>query len=471
MNTLYRSFHRTSYYTSYLPKHKKLCFISNHNSYDNQVSQSKKQIVIVGGGIAAMMSAYHQSRDYDVTILEERDKLCQLASKSNAGNICPGRVKNLNRFDKLPFRKVIDNFDLYYIKLTKWLCMNFLYSYFAPNHYNKNKIYRDLAKSAIEVYEDLLKAEDFDHIYKKTDLNYHFKGAKLYNEELNYYRELNLPHELNELKENIDHYSRSKKDYREGKTQADNDNYSVHPEPFNTKLEEILRKRGVNFKLNSKVIKVQTLGKGANSLTDHVLLENGEKIQGDIFVICSNNKDSMFQFSDVPHLPLTSFSWTLDATPERLAIYDLLPKKNQSIFIDAITNHWYIRWGDKIRVVGSYWVVPKKKFIDRDWEKMKGTFQFPVKKEDATFCTRTCSADILPVISRHSNISNLYINSIYGNLGWTLSAYGGLHQKNQIEGKMAWNPLSHERFTFKQYAKAMIQPKYGTDAENKGIFG
>jgi len=148
----------------------------------------------------------------------------------------------------------------------------------------------------------------------------------------------------------------------------------VQPEPFNNKIEQILREKGVKFRLNSKVTKIETHDNSVESLTKHVLLENGEKVEGDIFVVCSNNQNSMFQFSDIPHLPLTSFSWTIDATPERLAIYDCLPKENRNVFIDTSVNTWYVRWGDKIRMVGGYWVVPKKKFIDRDWEKMKDKF-------------------------------------------------------------------------------------------------
>ena len=471
MYTQCRSFKRISIAQNCLKSNKRVCFISQNNGNEKNDTLQKKNVVIVGGGIASMMSAYHLCEDYNVTILEEKDKLCQMSSKLNAGNICTSRVKMTHKFHTLPFRKFFENFDPSLFKLTKWGIMNFLYSYLYPKQYKNNKIYREIGQAALEAYENLIKTEKFDFINKKTDINYHFKSLESYEEELNYYKRLNLPYELNDLVENIDHFTKSKEEYREGTTQTDTLNYSVYPDQFNQKFEEILRRKGVEFKQNSKVTSIETINHQDNtSEADHVKLENGQKIHGDIFVVCSAKQDDMFQFSDVPFLPLTSLSWTLDATPERLAIYQHLPKNDQTIFVDSSTTIWYVRWFDKIRIVGGYWVIPKQKFIDKDWEKMKGGFQYPVEKEDATLCTRQISADMLPIISKHKNINNLYLNSVYGHLGWTLSSFGGQHLKNQIDGQVEHNFLSHERFTLTHFAKEKMNPTYKESSENQRMF-
>ena len=69
---------------------------------------------------------------------------------------------------------------------------------------------------------------------------------------------------------------------------------------------------------------------------------------------------------------------------------------------------------------------------------------------------RAVTPDGLPLIGKHKNFDNLYINTAQGFLGWTLSCYSGKLLSDIINNHIDYNYLSPNRFSVEHWTKAWL---------------
>ena len=88
-----------------------------------------------------------------------------------------------------------------------------------------------------------------------------------------------------------------------------------------------------------------------------------------------------------------------------------------------------------MRVTYGYFIKPDLSYLINNYPKIIPEFPFLHDlciKTKPTICNRFVSPDGLPLIGKHDDFDNLYINTGHGFLGWTMSFYSAKYLKNII---------------------------------------
>jgi len=207
---------------------------------------------------------------------------------------------------------------------------------------------------------------------------------------------------------------------------------------FTRNLAELIaQKYGVKFKFNTTVRRLHRAGNGVS----HLELASGEFLSGfDSYVMAAGSYSPIYLRQlglYVPIYPMKGYSISFNAS-------DACP--HVSITDDA-AKQVYSRLGGRMRVAGTaefagYNEAVRKVRIDPLISGMKSLFPLAPQEELAEWaCLRPSTPDGPPIIGR-TPISNLYMNTGHGTLGWTQAAGSARLLADVVDTKPTEIPLS-----------------------------
>lgn len=199
----------------------------------------------------------------------------------------------------------------------------------------------------------------------------------------------------------------------------------------------IAKKYNVAFRFNTHIRKLHRAGNGLS----HMELSTGEFLSGfDSYVMAMGSHSPVYLRQlglYVPIYPMKGYSISFNAS-------EFCP--HVSITDDA-TKQVYSRLGGRMRAAGTaefagYNEAVRKVRIDPLVNGIKALFpQAPMEELAEWACLRPSTADGPPMIGR-TPISNLYMNTGHGTLGWTQAAGSARLLGDVIDNKPTEIPLS-----------------------------
>ena len=186
---------------------------------------------------------------------------------------------------------------------------------------------------------------------------------------------------------------------------------------FTTKLTEMAKELGVEFKLNESIQQIQRHG---DTITG--VISNNQLITADAYLVClgSWSRPLMRNIAPIPVYPLKGYSITVPIADAEFA--------PQSTMLDESYKIAITRFDERIRVGGMAEVAGFDKTLNpkrQDTLLMVLNDLFPkasTETKDVNFWTglRPKTPDSVPIIGR-GPAKNLYLNTGHGTLGWTMS--------------------------------------------------
>lgn len=207
---------------------------------------------------------------------------------------------------------------------------------------------------------------------------------------------------------------------------------------FTRNLADLISKKyGVKFLFNTKLRKLHK----AQGRISHMELANGEYLSGfDSYVMSGGSWSSIYLRQVglyVPIYPMKGYSISFNAS-------DACP---QVSITDDAAKQVYTRLGGRMRVAGTaefarYDESVRKVRIDPLIAGVKKLFPLAMIEELAEWaCLRPSTPDGPPMVGK-TPLSNLYINSGHGTLGWTQAAGSARLLADALDGKPTEIPLS-----------------------------
>tara|TARA_Y100001970_G_C14184325_1_gene831630 strand:- start:673 stop:1899 length:1227 start_codon:yes stop_codon:yes gene_type:complete len=404
-----------------------------------------KHICIVGGGINGLMTAYYLRNNYTkITIIEKNPYLCSESSFHNAGTLFFSRIKPV--FSNVSVIKTIikQSKTLNISKLlsiSKWgLCNTINNIFYDPNKY---QFIRNNCKIEFDI-KIAQKKSMFFGLQKGIYMS--FKSNKKLMSEIyqsNSYYEIKNKNNL----------------YLP-------DDYSYNTHTFSKKIETELLKYNIEILTNTKVEYMNIDNDG------HIISVKtpDREIKADVFILCTNNNVFNVRNNNIskkiylPLLKISGLSWTfnlndnknLNTLKETKELYKILDNQKCNTYVDGDNNIFYTRYNNILRVTYGYFIKPDLSYLINNYPKIIPEFPFLHDlciKTKPTICNRFVSPDGLPLIGKHDDFDNLYINTGHGFLGWTMSFYSAKYLKNIITINNLSDKyiklLSPHRFIFK----------------------
>jgi glycine/D-amino acid oxidase-like deaminating enzyme len=195
---------------------------------------------------------------------------------------------------------------------------------------------------------------------------------------------------------------------------------------------------------------------------------NYKEITADKFVLCTNDNSfktheqaypTNIQTRFLPLLQISGLSWTI--TKQNLNKYNLdhsiyiFDKLNN--FINGDYNIFYSKHHNTLRITYGYFIHPDKEQLIKNYTNYLPEFPYYTKlclKNTPQICDRFVSPDGLPLIGKHKDIDNLYLNTGHGFIGFTLAPFSAIYLKNIMVNKNYMNNiLSPQRFNITNFLR------------------
>ena len=412
-----------------------------------------KRVVIVGGGISGLCSAYYLVQEgFQVTILDKSD-LSTGASFINAGYITPSHFIPLAAPGIITqgLKWMLDSSSPFYIK-PRWDVDFFKWTLLFKKSAKKSHvekaipIIKELNLKSRDLYEEMLSAVDFPFQYEKKGLLMAYRTAKSEEEEL----------EVAEMavKEGLDAVALSKEEVHKMQPVFSDDVIgAVHykcdahmtPNQFMEQMKTWLKAQGVIFEFNQSVEEFEVTGHKITAIKT-----KDEAIEADEFVLASGTWTSKLAKSLNLYIPVQGGKG-----------YSMDVHRNTGITMPAILvdakvavtpMEGFTRFAGTMEFSGNNHLVRKERV-----EALAGAVKnyyadFEInqeEKERATSGLRPVSPDGLPYIGKTSKYDNLTIAAGHSMMGWSLGPITG---KLVTEGmtkstpSVSLKPLSPERF-------------------------
>ncbi|WP_036379685.1 FAD-binding oxidoreductase [Muricauda sp. MAR_2010_75] len=412
-----------------------------------------KRVVIVGGGISGLCSAYYLVQEgFQVTILDKSD-LSTGASFINAGYITPSHFIPLAAPGIITqgLKWMLDSSSPFYIKprwdvdFFKW---TLLFKKSAKKFHVKKAIpiIKELNLKSRDLYEEMLSAVNFPFQYEKKGLLMAYRTAKSEEEEL----------EVAEMavKEGLDAVALSKEEVHKMQPVFSDDVIgAVHykcdahmtPNYFMAQMKTWLKSKGVIFEFNQTVEEFVVKNKKITAIKT-----KDEVFEADEFVLASGTWTSKLAKSLNLYVPVQGGKG-----------YSMDVSRNTGITMPAILvdakvavtpMEGFTRFAGTMEFSGNNNIVRKERV-----EALAGAVKnyyadFEInqdEKDRATSGLRPVSPDGLPYIGKTSKYDNLTIAAGHAMMGWSLGPITGKLVTEGITKKRAsldLKPLSPERF-------------------------
>ncbi|GAB5417496.1 MAG: FAD-dependent oxidoreductase [Crocinitomicaceae bacterium] len=401
----------------------------------------KKKVVILGGGVIGMFSAYYLAKaGHSVTVLD-KGALNGVSSTGNAGMIVPSHVIPLAAPGMISkgIRWMFDSKSPFYVKprlnseLLHW-GWNF-YRSANQKHVDDSKIaLRDLSLLSKQLYQELsATANDFE--FEEKGLLMLFQSEKVGEEERAagaIARDLGLDVDI------LDRAALQELDYgiqtnAEGAVLYKGDAH-LHPNKLFAFLREELGRQNVSF---VEQVEINRIEKHAGSIK--AIHTEKATYEADAFVIAAGAWSAALAKlagDSIQLLPGKGYSFTLEKPDCAPKIPTILCEGKVAV----TAFHDQIRFGGTMEITHTRDQAINMKRVEgivntvhRFYPEMD--FE-PPQKEDVWMGYRPCSPTGLPYIGRSPKISNLIFATGHGMMGLSLGAATGKIVEEIVGGEM-----------------------------------
>jgi len=406
---------------------------------------SNKKIIVLGGGVIGVTSAYYLAeKGYDVTVIEQDNDLAKATSFANGAQLCYSCIYPL--YPKSVFSTLlhfIQDLQLNYSFLNSPLFKK-LENYLASKALNqelteyRNNLFKE---SSIEL-RALVQKWNLQFSYQNDgvlQLFFNKKKFKQAQEDAEYKTKNGIkltilsPAECLQREPTLQF---TKKDIKGGilmEQDGTGDTYL-----FTKALAEVCKKLGVKFSLNTEIKEIRFDKSKITSL----VTKDGEILAADGYVVslAAQSKSLLEPLKiDLPLEPVKGYSITIELEEQ-----DELPLTG---IADPANGIFYARLGNSLRVAGliehagmDVSLNPKKiqlliKHADNLFPKLKIKEKDHAGKIHQWACLRPSSTTMVPLIVT-SKYDNLFINTGQGGYGWTLAPASGKLLAELVEMKI-----------------------------------
>jgi D-amino-acid dehydrogenase len=409
-----------------------------------------RKVIIIGGGVIGLCTAYYLKKEgNDVTIIDQSN-LDGGASFVNAGFLAPSHIiplaapgvmkKGLKwMFNASSPLYIKPRLDLEFIKWT----LAFNRSCTAKHVERSSPIIRDISVLSQELYDDIKRTENFSFQYEKKGLLMLCQTEKLLNEELK------MAELANELGLEARSVNRDELKQLEPNTSINaigaayfKCDHHTTPTEFMSEMIAFLRKTGVRFFTNEKVIDVNVQQEKITSI-----ITDKQSLHADEFILAAGSWSA-----------LLSRKLGLKLLLQAGKGYRINTQKPTGITIPAILveakaavtpMHGFTRFAGTMEIAGINHSINK---IRVDAIARAAHRYYPdivlteEEKEDAACGLRPVSPDGLPYIGRSIKCRNLTISTGHAMLGWSMATASGKLVSEIISNKKpsldltAYNP-------------------------------
>tara|TARA_B110000263_G_scaffold231210_1_gene226330 strand:+ start:314 stop:1567 length:1254 start_codon:yes stop_codon:yes gene_type:complete len=389
----------------------------------------KKKVIIIGGGIIGLSSAYFLHLEgHEVVVIEKKD-LTEGASFENAGYLIPSHIVPLASPGMISkgIKWMFNSSSPFYIKprlnrdLFSW-GMKFVKSC-NNRHVEKSiSIIKGINELSKSLYQEMHRSNIFDFHLVNDGLLMAFKTSKAEKEELKTMKiaqDLGLdvslisPLKVQELQPNIKMNIQGAFHYR-------CDSHST-PSLFMKGLERYLISNGVKILKNSTVQSFNLKNKTIKSIETNTGI-----FDGDYFILSAG------AWSENLIKPLGIFlpvqagkGYCINASKDlRITIPAILIESKVAV----TPMKEFTRFSGTMEICGINHNINKKRVeaISRAASKYYENFSISIKnKKEAKSALRPLSPDGLPFIGRHSAYSNLVFATGHSMMGWSLGPATG----------------------------------------------
>ncbi|WP_296383274.1 FAD-dependent oxidoreductase [Winogradskyella sp.] len=388
-----------------------------------------KNVIIIGGGIIGLCSAYYlQKEGHKVTIVDQSN-LDTGASYVNAGYLSPSHIIPLSApgVMKKGIKWMLDSSSPLYIKPR--LDLDFLKWTWAfnkscnANHVKKAApVIRDISVLSQKLYEDIKTSENFTSHYEKKGLLMLCKTQKALDEELELAEkasELGLsargvsPKELKELEPNVEINAL-------GGTYFECDHHST-PQEFMTEMISYLKKEGVTFYINEKVEDIEVKNQNITALKT-----NKQTLMADEIILAAGSWSSFLSKKLGLNLLLQAGKGYCINTERETGI--TIP----AILAEAKTAitpmNGFTRFAGTMEIAEINHNINKKRVeaIANATSSYYPNLKLTQDEKDNVACgLRPVSPDGLPYIGKSAKCKNLTIATGHAMMGWSMGTATG----------------------------------------------
>ncbi|WP_308993300.1 FAD-dependent oxidoreductase [Mariniflexile litorale] len=412
-----------------------------------------KKVVIVGGGISGLCSAYYLIKEgYSVTILDQGD-ITTGASFINAGYLTPSHFIPLAAPGIITqgLKWMLNSSSPFYIKprldldFFKW-AIHFKKSASIHNVEKSIPVLKELNLKSQYLFEEMLTSLDFNFHYEKKGILMAYSSYKNEEEE----------HAIAEraIKEGLDVSCLNKESlHKIQPVLSDHVIGAVHykcdshmtPNHFMLTMKTWLENNGVTFKTNQKV---EDFTVKNNSITS--VKTNSSIFEADDFVLASGSWTSTLASKLKLKVPIQGGKgYSMDLYRHTgITIPTILVEAKAAI----TPMHDFTRFAGTMEFSGNNTIVRKQR-VNALANAVKTFYNdIEINEEErakATSGLRPVSPDGVPFIGKTSKYSNLTIAAGHAMMGWSLGPITGQLVTELVGNKKSsvnLNPLAPERF-------------------------
>ena len=412
----------------------------------------KKEVIIVGGGIIGLATAYYLNLEgHDVSVIDQ-DKIKSGASHINSGYLTPSHIIPLAAPGMISkgFRWMFNNSSPFYIKprfdldLVNW-GMKFIKSCTSEHVQKSMKSILDINLLSKKLFIEMQQSNTFDFHLESKGLLMAYKTSLAEREEAkaaSWAKDLGII--VKQLsKEEILKIQPKVPMEVAGAFMYESDAHTT-PELFMNNLKNHLMSRGVKFFLDTVVTSFQKKEKKIEALNtnkgifkaDEFVLATGawtEKILKELGIKLSIQAGKGYSF-DVQHI--TGLSIPAILSEAKVAVTPM---------------SGYTRFGGTMEISGINSKINSRRvlsIVNAAKEYYPG-IEIPLTSVDkARSGLRPLSTDGLPFIGRHSSFKNLVLASGHAMMGWSLGPATGKLITELVSGydpSLDLKPYSPER--------------------------
>lgn len=388
-----------------------------------------KKVVIIGGGIIGLCSAYYlQKEGHQITVVDQSN-LDTGASYVNAGFLSPSHIIPLSApgVMKQGLKWMFNASSPLYIKPR--LDLDFLKWTWAFNkscntkHVQKSaSVIRDISLMSQELYKDIKEVENFTCHYDEKGLLMLCQTEKMFEEEINAANlaqdlglkvsEVNLE-EINKLEPDVEINALGGVHYK-------CDHHST-PDEFMKEMKMYLRQNGVKFFINEKVEDLEI-----NDEEIKAIITNKQKLKADEFVLSAGSWSGILSKKLRLKLLLQAGKGYRINTekPTGITIPAILAESKAAV----TPMNGFTRFAGTMEIAGINHNINKVRVeaianaVTRYYPDIVLTKE---EKENAACGLRPVSPDGLPYIGKSKKCKNLTIATGHAMMGWSMATATG----------------------------------------------
>ena len=410
-----------------------------------------KKVVIIGGGIIGLCSAYYLLKEgHNVTVIDQFD-ISTGASFVNAGYVAPSHVIPIAAPGMVAagIKMMFNQASSFYLKprfnieLFKWMWY-FNKSATAKNVEYASPIIKDLTVFSLDLFQEMKKSQLFDFHLEKKGLLMAYQTAKFEDKEA-HLAEVGIKQGLN-----VKHINKAALKEMEPEMEAAGafyylDDAHTTPDDFMKEMHRYLKLNGVKFYINEEVIDFEI-----NTHKITYLITDKQRLNCDELVVASGSWAPVIAKKlDVKMLIQAGKGYRINLHRKTGINYPaILTERNTAVS----PMEGFTRFGGTMEIVGINSTINKVR-VKQIADNANAFYpNITISEEEiskAACGLRPVSPDGLPFIGKSKKLKNVSFATGHAMMGWSQGhATGKLISEIISEKKLSLNiaPFSIERF-------------------------